>query len=80
LDRGACPRLAYFGGVARQTVGDNLKAGIHQGVLFTNRWSTGPMPTYYGTAIVAGREQARRRGGTGSRYRGFFPKSGRPCE
>jgi hypothetical protein len=34
---------------------------------------------HYGTAIVAGREQARRRGGTGSRYRGFFRNLGGPA-
>jgi hypothetical protein len=36
------------------------------------------MARHYGTAIVAGREQARRHGVP--LYRGFFPKSGRPCE
>jgi transcriptional regulator with XRE-family HTH domain len=32
--------FSFFGGVARQTVSDNLKAGP----AFTSRWSTGPMP------------------------------------
>ncbi|MGY8686028.1 hypothetical protein Q2941_51330 [Bradyrhizobium sp. UFLA05-153] len=35
--------FSYFGGAARQTVSDNLKAGI-TGSAFMSRWSTGPMP------------------------------------
>src|ERR1700724_3201210 len=39
--------FAYFGGVAPQTVSDNLKAGSSRPA-FTSRWSTGPMPTWPG--------------------------------
>jgi hypothetical protein len=75
-----CPRLAYFGGVARQTVSDNLNAGIHQGVLFTNRWSTGPMPTWRGMTALPSLPAASRRGGTGSRYTAvFFRNLGGPA-
>ena len=35
--------FAYFGGAARQTVSDNLKAGITR-PRSTSRWSTGPRP------------------------------------
>ncbi|WP_225174352.1 MULTISPECIES: hypothetical protein [unclassified Bradyrhizobium] len=35
--------FCFFGGTARQTVSDNLKAGITR-ACFQSRWSTGPMP------------------------------------
>jgi len=54
----------------RQSQGrDSPRRAFHEPMV--NR-TYADMARHYGTAIVAGREQARRRGGTGSRYTAVF--------
>ena len=68
----ACPtgshhmfgHFPFFGGVAQQTVSDNLKSGASLGRASMSRWSTAPMPNlarHYKTAATKPSQRARRR-------------------
>jgi Transposase and inactivated derivatives len=67
--------FAYFGGVARQTVSDNLKAGSPRPASMSRR-STGPTPTWRGITAPPSFQRALTSRATRQKSKSAFRSSG----